>query len=228
MLENRGFARFFVARGKWILQFADPRVSSPFPFSLLNMRNLTVAFASLALMALGTAGSYGRADYDIKAVSPAVVLTPQIAFQFGPQVPPPRSLQWLQVEVDFSSNIDWTDELTVKYYILLAGKCLTGEVTHIDIPKGRDLFSVMYVSPNTIARILNGHPMSGNDIMDVGVQLVKQGQVLVTKSFKTRGDTQWWQNQQQVTGQVLNKNQTPFAPILWDRYEQIKIAPTAQ
>ena len=27
---------------------------------------------------------------------------------------------------------------------------------------------------------------------------------------------------QQVPGLLLNKNETPFAPLYWDRYEQIK------
>jgi hypothetical protein len=62
----------------------------------------------------------------------------------------------------------------------------------------------------------------------VGIQLVKQGQVLTTKSFKTPGTEQWWQNDQQITGKVLNKNQTPFASLIWDRYEQIKAPAPAQ
>jgi hypothetical protein len=28
----------------------------------------------------------------------------------------------------------------------------------------------------------------------------------------------------QVAGFLLNKNETPFAPLYWDRYEQIKPA----
>jgi len=175
------------------------------------------------ILAFSAVTSFARPDYDIKKISPGVDLSPDYSFNFGPiQHPKPRSLQWLEVEVNFESNVDWTDELTVRYYILLAGTCLTGEVTHIDIPKGRDLYSVVYISPKTIARLLNNHPMTSADIQDVGVQLVSKGQVLTTKSYKTQGDTQWWQNQQQVTGKVLNKNETPFAPLLWDRYEQIK------
>lgn len=149
-------------------------------------------------------------------------MTPQYSFNFGPQHPSPRSEQWLEVEVNFESNIDWTDELTVRYYILLDDQCLTGEVTHIDIPRGRDLYSVMYVSPRTISRILNGKQLTSQDIVDVGVQLVSKGQVLVTRSYKAEGDSQWWQSLQQVSGKVLNKSETPFAPLLWDRYEQIK------
>jgi len=190
------------------------------------MRTCSAAFASLLLLAITSFGQ--RADYQIKKISPAVILSPSISFNFGPQHPQGRAEQWLEVEVNFESDVDWTDELTVKYYILLADQCLVGDVTHIDIPRGRDLYSVMYVPPRTIARILNGSSLTGEDIKDVGVQLVSKGQVVATKSFKTPGAQQWWENLQQVNGKVLNKNETPFAPLIWDRYEQIKAPSTGQ
>jgi hypothetical protein len=37
-----------------------------------------------------------------------------------------------------------------------------------------------------------------------------------------RAAPQWFATLPQVSGFVLNKNQTPFAPLYWDRYEQIK------
>jgi hypothetical protein len=183
---------------------------------------MRTCFAALASVLVLSVSALARPDYDIRKISPAVDVTPQYSFNFGPQHPSPRSEQWLEVEVNFESNIDWTDELTVRYYILLDDQCLTGEVTHIDIPRGRDLYSVMYVSPRTISRILNGKQLTSQDIVDVGVQLVSKGQVLVTRSYKAEGDSQWWQSLQQVSGKVLNKSETPFAPLLWDRYEQIK------
>ena len=190
------------------------------------MRTCSAAFASLLLLALTSFGQ--RADYDIKKISPAVILSPAVSFNFGPQHPQGKAEQWLEVEVNFESRVAWTDELTVKYYILLADQCLTGQVTHIDIPAGRDLYSVMYVPPRTITHITNGRALTGLDIQDVGVQLISKGQVIATKSFKTVGATQWWQNLQQVNGKVLNKDQTPFAPLIWDRYEQIKAPVAAQ
>ena len=190
------------------------------------MKIRSAAFASFllpALLSLASVTSFGRPLYDIKKVAPAVIESPVYSVNMGPQHPQGRSQQWLEVEVDFESAIEFTEELTVRYYILLDGQCLTGEVTHIDIPRGRDLYSVMYVSPRTIASIVGaGKQLTSADIQDVGVQLVNKGQVLVTKSFKAPGDQQWWQSLQQVSGKVLNKNQTPFAPLIWDRYEQIK------
>ena len=38
----------------------------------------------------------------------------------------------------------------------------------------------------------------------------------------TRAPAQWYAGLPAVTGLVLNKNETPFAPLYWDRYEQIK------
>ena len=184
------------------------------------MRTCSAAFASLLFLALAAFGQ--RPDYEIKRISPAVILTPTYSYNLGPQHTTGQAQQWLEVEVNFESNVDWTDELTVRYYILIDNTCLTGEVTHIDIPRARDLYSVMYVAPRTLQRIVNGKQLTSEDIQDVGVQIVSKGQVLTTKSFKTPGDQQWWQSLQQVAGEVMNKNQTPFAPILWDRYEQIK------
>ena len=90
------------------------------------MRTFSAALAGFFLL---TASLLARPDYDIKKIAPAVVLTPAISFNYGPQHPSGRSQQWLEVEVSFDSNVPMTDELTFRYYILLAGKCLTGEVT---------------------------------------------------------------------------------------------------
>jgi hypothetical protein len=40
-----------------------------------------------------------------------------------------------------------------------------------------------------------------------------------------KGKGQWWSTMQQVNGYVLNKNETPFAPLAWDYYEAIKARP---
>jgi hypothetical protein len=37
-----------------------------------------------------------------------------------------------------------------------------------------------------------------------------------------RARPQWYATLPAVTGLLMNKNETPFAPLYWDRYEQIK------
>ena len=165
--------------------------------------------------------AFAAADYQIVKVLPAVIRTPQYTFT-GDQRRTGQALQWLEVEVNFMSNVPFTDEMTFRYYILVGGKCLTGEVTHVSIPRGRDLYSVMYVSPRTLEQVLGGKTITGSSIENVGVQMVLKGQVVDTKSFKEQGNPQWWQGMQQIPGLVFNKNDTPFAPLYWDRYEAIK------
>ena len=47
--------------------------------------------------------------------------------------------RWVEVEAEFVSVPELTDELTFKYFILFNGKLFTGEVTHINIPAGRTI-----------------------------------------------------------------------------------------
>jgi len=53
------------------------------------------------------------------------------------------------------------------------------------------------------------------------VQIVQQGAVKNELSL-ARAPVQWFATLPQISGFVLNKNETPFAPLYWDRYEQIK------
>jgi len=53
------------------------------------------------------------------------------------------------------------------------------------------------------------------------VQIVQQGTAKDELNL-VRAQPQWYANMSQVSGFVLNKNETPFAPLYWDRYEQIK------
>lgn len=176
---------------------------------------------ALSILAL-TSVAFSRDDYVLKKVSIASPRTPKYTTDYAGPARQAQSAQWLELQADFDSSADITDELTFKYYLLFAGKCLTGEVTLVNILKGRDLHSVMYVSPKTIAQLLNGKAMTGADVQDVGVQILNKGQLVSEKSWKGQGE--WWQKMQQVSGLVINKNETPFAPLFWDSYEAVKPA----
>jgi hypothetical protein len=150
-----------------------------------------------------------------------LISTPQYTFTGAEQYVPNQRDRWLEVEVEFGAAPAFTDELTFKYFILLNGRLLTGEVTHTNIAAGRDNRSVMYVSPKTLARFLNNRPVTPNVVQNIAVQIVQQGAVKDELSL-VRAPAQWFSSIPQVTGFVLNKNETPFAPLYWDRYEQIK------
>jgi hypothetical protein len=185
--------------------------------SALLLCGLLLATASPALHA------QQQGQYKIDKITPSFIATPQYQFQGEQRTAPNQEGKWLEVEVQFESAVETTDEMTVKYYILVNGTLLAGEVTHVNIPKSRELYSVMYVSPRTLARLLGANkPATANAIGDVGVQLLIKGQVVAEMSTKSGYAAEWWQQMQQTTGLLLNKNETPFAPLYWDRYEAIK------
>jgi hypothetical protein len=185
------------------------------------MKTLPAIFISL--IALAASARAAGMDYKITKISPAFVPTPKVQYQGG-QHPPVQGTQpqWLEIEVAFQSAIDFTEELTFKYYVWFEDKLLTGEVTHTNIAKGRELYSVMYLSPKSILKLTAKAP-TVSTIQNVGVQILSKGQVVDELSVKP-SKAQWWQSMQPVPGLVVNKNETPFAALNWDRYEDIKPA----
>jgi hypothetical protein len=49
-----------------------------------------------------------------------------------------------------------------------------------------------------------------------------QGGAVKDEANLTRGPAKWYSALPQSPGLLLNKNETPFAPLYWDRYEQVK------
>ena len=161
------------------------------------------------------------AEFQITKISKSLISTPEFTYSGAQQHRVEPRERWLEVEVEFAAAPEFTDELTVKYFILFNGKLLTGEVTHVNIPAGRENRSVMYVPPRTIARLLGNKPMTANAIQNIAVQIVQQGAVKHELTLE-RAAANWYGTIPQVAGLLLNKNETPFAPLYWDRYVQIK------
>jgi hypothetical protein len=159
-------------------------------------------------------------EFQITKITKDLIPRPQFTFG-GEQHPSAGTDRWLEVEVEFAAAPEFTDELTIKYFILFNGKLLTGEVTHVNIPKGRDRRSVMYVTPRTLLRFGANRPIATNSVQNVAVQILQNGAVKSELSLG-RAQPQWFATMPQIAGLVLNKNETPFAPLYWDRYEQIK------
>jgi hypothetical protein len=162
-------------------------------------------------------------EFQISKIAPNFISSPEFTYAGAPQYQTDLRDKWLEVEVTFSAAPEFTDELSLKYFILVNGKLLTGEVTHVNIPAARENRSVMYVTPRTLQRLLLGRPLTNNTLQNVAVQLVQQG-ALKSELSLNRAPAQWYATIPQVGGLVLNKNETPFAPLYWDRYCQIKTA----
>ena len=187
----------------------------------VNANSLLSLFILLPLAAVAQTGA--GEDFQITKIIKNLILAPQFAYGGAPQHQTNQRDLWLEVEVEFKATPELTDEVTFKYYILFNGTLLTGEVTHVNIPAGRENHSVMYVPPRVLARFRNNRAITLNSCQNVAVQILQQGSVKSEASL-SRAAPQWFTTREQVSGFVLNKNQTPFAPLYWDRYEQIKTA----
>jgi hypothetical protein len=186
-------------------------------------RNLAgfILMGFVCLASLGVAQTRPVGEFQLTKITKNLVSTPQFAYTGGQQYPANQRDRWLEVEAEFAAAPEFTDELTFKYFILLNGKLLTGEVTHVNVASGRENRSVMYVSLRALARFLGNRALTPTSVQNVAVQILQKGALKDELSFQ-RAPGQWYAGLPALSGFVLNKNETPFAPLYWDRYEQIK------
>jgi len=190
------------------------------PRLLMKMPSLLL-FAIVFSIPLDAYAQARGSDFQITKITKNLITNPQYAYSGAEQYQGNQRDRWLEVEVEFSAAPEFTDELTFKYFILINGKLLTGEVTHADIVAGRENRSVMYVPPKALLRFLNNRPMTPTSVQNIAVQIVQQGTVKDELNL-VRAAAQWYTTIPALSGFVLNKNETPFAPLYWDRYERIR------
>ncbi len=216
-----------------------PLKTTPAAFSY-SRRLLTLL--AVVTATIGTATAQIAQEFKINDIKPSIVLTPNVSFSLGSQKPS-RSKGWLEIEVSFNwtprlATEKFTDDVVVNFYVLLANKnqsnpkgiLLVGQETLTSIPSPQiassegktDLKTVMYASPRTLERFFDGKIPSSSAaaIIDIGVTISRQGQLLAEKSLK--GSGAWWPQYQQTPGYLLNKSETPFAALNWDYYEAVK------
>ena len=130
-----------------------------------------------------------------------------------------RSREWTQLSAQYSSQPQWIDEATVRYYALARGRgegpkytLLRGEVDYVNLEKGSHR-SVMYVHPTTVRRY--------GDIQRLAVVILVKGQPAAWDS-KPASKKRWWENFSPVDGLLLNRLETPFALINFDNFDAIE------
>ena len=176
---------------------------------------------ALAMLVVSSSAQTAIRQGDVKLgkVQPAVVKTPEFQVTGG-QNKRSRNGDWLEMEVEFETKPEDIEQLTFKYTVLVEKKLLDGEVTHINIPKGREHFSIMFVSPRSLEKLTGGKALTSSSIENVWVEVSHQGQVLDRTSLRPGAVP----NAPHISGLVLNKSETPFAPLYFDRYEAIKLS----
>jgi hypothetical protein len=177
---------------------------------------VTAALFCAHLSALGQAR-----DFQLLKITTNFISSPQFTYTGAEQYVADQRQRWLEIEVLLAATPEFSGDLTVKYFVLFNGKLLTGEVTHTNIPAGREDRSVIYVTPKTLQRLMLGRPVTNASLQNVAVQIVQQGLVRDELSL-TPAAAGWYAGLPQIAGLMVNKNETPFAPLYWDRYLEIK------
>lgn len=219
------------------------------PMSSLHLHRGTSRFFSALLLIAASHCAVAQTGTEaaISKVEVQLVTAPAISFSYSGRSlssPVSPSKKWMEIETTFAwqplSGTDlYSDDLTVDYYVLLnnpsikypQGALLTGKTALSGVPaksldqKNGELKTVIYVSSRSLERLFGGKvPSDANSaVKDIGVTISKQGQVIAQKSL--HGTVGWWPQFQQTPGFLLNKPETPFAPLNWDYYEAVKKQP---
>jgi hypothetical protein len=185
-----------------------------------------------------------KPEFSIKKIDAAFFETPQISAGTyrKQQTGAARPVPWLEVDVNFERDevsrdaAKFADDVTVNFYILLNNAALnadkqptllTGTTTISDVPFGKGMHVASFVSPQTIARYFDGKAPSTAQqaVVDVGVTISNSTGVVAISSSKSaevaKQGKGWWESESgmtKVSGRVLEKSQTPFAPLAWDYY----------
>lgn len=197
-------------------------------------------FSTAALAALTMAAPlYGQAG-NVDASDPKfdTLQSPNVGGNTGSKSWKPKD--WLEAEVEFEVDMGskyerkFVDSVTVKWYVAVKnpeGKgvfLLEKEVEHVNVPVGEKVFSSVYLSPGAVMRISGSDRASKSIIEAIGGEVTVNGTSRESNKKRFFADGKkvgWWTSNKLSRYDrvpLLNKNETPFKFLWWDRYAEIK------
>lgn len=146
---------------------------------------------------------------------------------------------WLEAEVKFKiessdKKTKFVDRVTVKWYVAVKNPegrghiLLEKEVNHVNVPVDEEIYASIYLSPTAVKRISGGDRAGKSILSHVGGEILINGSKPVGKDaglFTSKGKVNWWTSGSLSRSNkipLLNKNETPFKLLWWDRYAQIE------
>ena len=145
---------------------------------------------------------------------------------------------WLEVEVSIkipAANAEqkkagFLNQVTVKWYVAMDNPDakgvikLTKTINHINVPVDEEIYSSVYMSPSAIKRLTGKDKAGKTAVKAVGVEVLVDGVKVGEAAEKQK--IGWWNagslSDQSDKFPLLNKNETPFAMLWWDRYAEIQ------
>jgi hypothetical protein len=146
---------------------------------------------------------------------------------------------WLEIETKLNISLSpepatkTCDKITVKWYIAVknaekSGTFLlfTKDIDYVNVPVSEEVYCSVYLSPSSIKR-LTGFDRAGKSAVEyVGYEVLINGEKVAQETSK--GKPGWWNAASDKISRsdkvpLLNKAETPFAPMWWDRYAEVSV-----
>lgn len=154
---------------------------------------------------------------------------------------PFKPKDWLEIEAKLRVQLapepasKTCDKITVKWYVAVKNVdksgtylLLTKDIDYVNIPLNEDVYFSVYLSPSSVKR-LTGVDRAGKSTVElVGYEVLVNGEKLGQESNKSggAGKAGWWNQASDKVSRsdkvpLLNKSETPFSPMWWDRYAEV-------
>ena len=122
--------------------------------------------------------------------------------------------KWFRIAAGYSTEAEWLDRLTLEYYVLFPGatNVFKGNVHYVDIPRGREHLSEMYLHFNSYARYCK------RGVIQYAVVALIDGKQLAVETNKHLPEN-WWKNMPIHSGGLLDRDMTPFFVVNAEKFE---------
>jgi hypothetical protein len=200
----------------------------------LLRNSFSVTFSSIvAALTLGSA--FGQA-VKVTGESPAFddLPSPQFAGVKNKRFTP---LDWLEIEAPLKVEMSpepaskTCDKMTIKWYVAVKNVEKPGtfllfskEIEHVNVPLNEEIFGSVFISPASLRRITGSGTGGKGAVEFVGYEVLVNGEKKAEGTNK--GKPGWWNTSSEKISRseavpLLNKNETPFSAMWWDRYPEI-------
>jgi hypothetical protein len=200
---------------------------------LLRKSFSITASAFIAALSIGSAS--GQA-------AKAVIEKPAFDDLPSPEFPGGKSKafkpkDWLEIETKLNLSLSpepaskTCDKVIVKWYVAVKNPekvgtflLITKDIEYVNVPLSEDVYCSVYLSPSSIKR-LTGFDRAGKGSVEyVGFEVLINGEKVAQETSK--GKVGWWSAASDKISRtekvpLLNKAETPFAPMWWDRYAEV-------
>lgn len=204
--------------------------------NVLLRKSLSIT-ASAAFAVLSIASAHGQAA-KVVGQKPVFDDLPSPEFSGGKQ----KSFKpkdWLEMEAEITVSLSpepkskTCDRLTVKWYVAVKNPeksgtflLITKDVEYVSVPLDEKVFTSVYLSPASV-RSLTGSDKGGKQAVEfVGYEVLVNGVKAAEESSK--GKAGWWNTASKGISRsdsppLLNKAETPFSNMWWDRYAEVAV-----